>query len=211
MIQPKIDTLHKTARDVAVVVFQKNDAIFETDFAAELVNLLDKRLAGFVTWMRFACEDELHRPRGVVEQSLQPFLVAEQERAAFVSRETACKADSQNFRIENAIDFANGLRRFAHALAASSHPFAYKLNETQFKFLMRLPELCIRNIDDAAPKLGLSQMFLPCAEMLLIKRRKFRRHPGLGVDTVRDAGDRDFLHWDTGPDVFPKRSSYLAV
>src|SRR5712691_310398 len=157
--------------------------------------------------MRFACENELHRPRGVVEQSVQPFLVAEQERAAFVSRKATRKADSQNFWIENAIDFANGLRRFAHALAAPSHPFAYKLNETQFKFLVRLPELCIRNIDDAAPKLRLSQMFFPCAEMLAIKRGELRRHPSLRVDTVRDVGDRHFVHRNADPDIFPKRSS----
>ena len=29
MIQPKIDTLHEAARDVAVVIFQKHDAVFE--------------------------------------------------------------------------------------------------------------------------------------------------------------------------------------
>ena len=211
MVQPKIDTLHETARYVAIVIFQKNDAILEASFATEPVNLLDKGLARLITWMSLACENELHGSRRVVEQSFQSFLVAEQEGTAFVSRETACKADGQNFRIKNSIDLADALERFAHALATPSLPFAYKLNETQLKFLVRLPELCIRNIDDAAPKVGLGQMFLPCAEMLLIKRRKLRRHPGLGVDTVRDAGDRHFLHRHAGPDVFPKRSSDFAV
>src|SRR6266478_4107875 len=211
MVQPKIDTLHETARDVAVVIFQKHDAILETGFTTEFINLLDERFACVVTRMRFARENELNGSRRVVKQSFQPFLVAKQKDATFISRETARKADGQNFRIKNSIDLADALERFAHALATPSLPFAYKLNETQLKFLVRLPELCIRNIDDAAPKVGLGQMFLPCAEMLLIKRRKLRRHPGLGVDTVRDAGDRHFLHRHAGPDVFPKRSSDFAV
>src|SRR6266513_705483 len=207
MVQPKVDTLHETACYVAIVIFQKHDAIFKASVAAQFINLLDKRFACLVTRMRFACENELHGSRRVVEQSFEPFFVAEQEGTAFVGRETARKANGQNFRVKNAIDLADALERFAHALAPSSLPFAYKLNETELKFLVRLPELCIRNIDDAAPKLRFSQMFLPCAEMPLIKRRKLRRHPGFCVDAVRDAGDRHFLHRHAGPDSFPKRSS----
>ena len=44
MVQPKIDALHETARDVAVVILQKHDAVFETGFAAEFVNFLDEAL-----------------------------------------------------------------------------------------------------------------------------------------------------------------------
>src|SRR4029453_7508519 len=70
MVQPKIDTLPETARNVAVVVLQKNDAIFQASFTAESVNFLDQRFAGFIAWMRFACENELHGARAIVEQSL---------------------------------------------------------------------------------------------------------------------------------------------
>ena len=155
MVQPKIDPLDKTARDVAIVVFQENDAILDSGFAAKFVNLLNERLAGFVARMRFACENELHGSRRVIEQSFQPFLVAEQERGPFVSRETARETDSQNFRVKNPICPANGFRRFPQALATPSLPFADKLDETQFEFLMRLPKLRIRNIDNAAPEIGL--------------------------------------------------------
>src|SRR6266513_5546076 len=109
MVQPKIDTLNKTPRDVAVVIFEKNDAVFESHFTSEFVNLLDHRFARFVTRMRLACENELHRPCRIVEQSLQTFPVAKQERAAFISRETPGKADRQNFRIEHTIHLANCL------------------------------------------------------------------------------------------------------
>ena len=70
MVQPKIDSLHEAARDVAVVVFQKDDAIFQAGFAAEFVHFLDERLARFIARMRFAGENELHRASGVVHQSL---------------------------------------------------------------------------------------------------------------------------------------------
>src|SRR4029453_5508827 len=146
-----IDPLHKTARDVAIVVFQENDAILDPGFAAKFVNFLNERLAGFVTRMRFASENELHGSRCVIKQSPQPFLVAKQERGPFVGREAARKTDGQNFRVKNPICLANGFRRFSQALAAPPLPFADKLNETKLEFLMRLPKLCIRNIDNAAP------------------------------------------------------------
>ena len=70
MVQPKIDALDETARNVAVVVFQKDDAIFQAGFATESVNFLDDRLACFIARMRFARENELHRARSIVDQSL---------------------------------------------------------------------------------------------------------------------------------------------
>ena len=85
------------------------------DSRAEFVNLLDERLAAFVLRMRFAGENELHRPRGVVEQLVQAILIAEQERAAFVGGETSRKTDRQNFRIENAI----GRREWIRAIRRS--------------------------------------------------------------------------------------------
>ena len=70
MVQPKIDSLHEAAGNVAIVVFQKDYAIFQAGFATELVNFLDKGLACFIARMRFACENELHRARAIVRQSL---------------------------------------------------------------------------------------------------------------------------------------------
>src|SRR5215510_12917036 len=102
MVQPKIDTLPETARDVAVVVLYENDASFQTWFTAEFVNLLDERFARFIARMRFPCENDLHRTSWIVHQAFQSFLVAEQKCAAFVSGEPPRETDSQNFWIENA-------------------------------------------------------------------------------------------------------------
>jgi len=77
MIQPKIGPLHEATRDVTVVIFKKDNTVFETGFAAEFVNFLDERLTGFVAWVCLACEDKLNGPCCIVEQSLEPFLIAE--------------------------------------------------------------------------------------------------------------------------------------
>ena len=123
--------------------------------------------------MRFACENELHRPRRIVQQSLQSFLVAEQKRAALVSREPPRKTDGQNFRIENAIDSANGLRAIRPMRSRRCRTRSRtKSTRRQFEFLMRVPEIRVGNIDDPAPKIGFGQMFLPIAEILVDKARQ---------------------------------------
>jgi hypothetical protein len=66
MVQPKIDTLNKTARDVAVVIFEKNDAV-SIPLRSEFVNFLDNRFARFVTRMRLPAKNELYRPGRIVE------------------------------------------------------------------------------------------------------------------------------------------------
>ena len=107
MVQPKIDSLHEAARDVAVIVLHENDASFQTWFAAELVNLLNKRFACFILWMRFACKDELYWARRIVHQTFESFLIAKQKCATLVGREPPRETDGQNFGIKNAIDSAN--------------------------------------------------------------------------------------------------------
>src|SRR4029077_1903208 len=203
MVKPKIDSLHEAASDVAIVVFHENDASFQTWFAAELVNFLDQRLPSFIARMRFACEDELDGTHGIVQQSLQSFLVAEQKRAALVAGESAREAHRQNFRVKDAIDFANRFRRFTQSLAASPLAVANKIDEAAFELLMRLPKLRVGNVDDAAPKIRFSQVLLPIPEMLAIKRRKFGSHPSLGVHAIRNTGDRHLVHRHARPDIFP--------
>src|SRR5262249_28037597 len=99
---------------------------------------------------------------------------------------------------------SNRFCRFSQTLALALHAFPHELDEPEFESLMCFPELCIWDINNTAPKFRLGQMFLPCAEMLAIKRRKLGRHPGFCVDTVRDTGDQHFVYRHTGPHIFPK-------
>ena len=93
IVQPKIDALHEPSRDVGVVVLHENHPVLEPALAAEFVNLLDERLAAFILRMRFACENELHRARLIVEQTLETLLIAEEQRTTFVGGETAREPD----------------------------------------------------------------------------------------------------------------------
>src|SRR5437762_870350 len=93
IVQPKIDTLHQAAGDVAVVILKEHNAIFESGFSAESINFMDESATAFIAGMRFARKNKLDRPGGVVEQSLQSLFVAKQKRAAFVGREPPRKTD----------------------------------------------------------------------------------------------------------------------
>ena len=62
--------------------------------------------------MRFAGENELNRSGGIVQQFVQAILIGEQQRAAFVGRETPRETDGENLRIENAI----GAREWTRAI-----------------------------------------------------------------------------------------------
>ena len=76
---------------------------------------------------------------------------------------------------------------------------------------MCLPELRVVNINNAAPKLGLGQVFFPGTEMLSVKRGKLRCHPGLGMNTVCNTRNRHFVDRDARPHIFPERPSHFAV
>ena len=76
---------------------------------------------------------------------------------------------------------------------------------------MRLPQLRVRNVDDAPPKVRFGEVLLPIAEMLAIKCRKLGCHPGLGMYAICDTGDRHLMRRNARPNVFPQGSAHFAV
>ena len=60
-------------------------------------------------------------------------------------------------------------------------------------------------------KSSFGQVFFPIAEILVVKREKFRRHPGFGMNAVSYAGDGHFVRGHAGPDVFPQTATDFAV
>src|SRR5205814_1740781 len=211
IVQRKIDGLHQSPRDVSVVVLDEADPIIETGFARELVNFLDQGSATLVARMRFAGENELNRPGGIVQQFVQAILVGEKERAAFVGSETSRKSDGENLGIENAIGRANGFGRFADAFALSLHPSADELDQAQLQFLVRIPKNGIGNIHNPAPEIFVGKVFFPIAEILIVKYEKFRGQPGLGMNPVSYVSDGHFVRGDAGPDVFPQTATHFTM
>ena len=76
---------------------------------------------------------------------------------------------------------------------------------------MRLPELRVGNIDHARARNPGRSGALPNRRDIGVERGELRRHPGLGVDAVGDAGDRNFVLRHTRPDILPKRPADFAV
>ena len=93
IVQPKINALNEPARNVGVVIFHEDHAVFETPFAAEFVNLLNQRLPSLVLRMRFPRKDKLDWSGFVVEQTLKSRLVAEQQDTALVGSKPARKSN----------------------------------------------------------------------------------------------------------------------
>ena len=69
---------------------------------------------------------------------------------------------------------------------------------------MRIPKFRVVNINDAAPKFRFGKMFLPVAEVLAIKRRELRRHPGFGGGPVCNVGNRHFVDWNADQTSFQR-------
>ena len=75
----------------------------------------------------------------------------------------------------------------------SLDPFADELDQTQLQFLVRIPKNGVGNIHDPAPEILVGKMFFPIAEILVVKREKFRGQPGFGMNPVSDVSDGHFV------------------
>ncbi len=76
---------------------------------------------------------------------------------------------------------------------------------------MCFPKVRVRDIGHAPPEIRVRQVIFPIAQIFLIKRGEFGRHPRLGVHAVGDAGDGNLVHRHSRPDIFPNRSTHVAV
>src|SRR3954454_18761813 len=76
---------------------------------------------------------------------------------------------------------------------------------------MRLPELRSWDIGDAPPEIRIGQVFLPIAQILFVERGKLGGHPRFGMNAVRDAGDRNLVAGNAGPDIFPETAADFPV
>ena len=110
VVQPKIDPLDQTARNVSVIIFDKDDPVMKAGFASQLVDLLNECFAAFVARMRFSGEDELHRPRQIIQHPQEPIRITKKKRAAFVSGKAPGKTDRQDLRVEDGINRADRFR-----------------------------------------------------------------------------------------------------
>ncbi len=71
-VEPDIAALHQVAADGHILIFQKDHVTAEFRIPRQSDNSLDQFLAAPIAGVRFAGEDNLHRPLGVAKDTLQP-------------------------------------------------------------------------------------------------------------------------------------------
>src|SRR4051812_8281117 len=92
IVEPDIDTLHEMAADIDVVILNKDEAICKCRVAHHFGNLLQDTFAGLVVWMRFSCEDKLHRPVRIVHHGIEPGDIRQHEVRTLVGGKAAREA-----------------------------------------------------------------------------------------------------------------------
>src|SRR5881394_1551425 len=106
-------------------------------------DVLDKALAFVVTRVRFAGENKLDRPLRVLRELHDIFELLENQRRAFVSRETARKTDRQGINAQQLID-GNELA-LAEGQALDEQTTARKFNQLTTQLVTAGPHLFVRN------------------------------------------------------------------
>ena len=83
-----------------IVVAQKNDMLTSRCVSDEVYPPLEQGLALRVGRMRLACNDELHRVRGVRQQAQQALRIVQQQVRPFVGSKAARESQRQCIGIE---------------------------------------------------------------------------------------------------------------
>src|SRR6185437_4279927 len=101
-------------------------------------NEVSTRLIG---WMGLAGEDELDRPPAVLEESLQPFQVSEEQGGPLIRREPSGESNGQRFGVQEcaACEDLRGLQVAMHP--AGSGSFTNKPHQFPLHRLSNRPQL----------------------------------------------------------------------
>ena len=150
----------------------------------EPVDLADHVLSRLVGRVSLAGEDELDRPVGIEQQRPESLHLAEQQRGAFVGRETPGEADGQHVRVE-------------HGLTGS---MSHHVDEFATALVAHVPDLVMVEVLDLGP-------FVLVGEVPVVADRTSEQFvdsvadPRPGVDAVGDVADRDLADGEIGPEA----------
>src|SRR5437867_1081298 len=99
-VQPDVHSLDQKLRGVHIVVLEERNVAPEARVFAKTVHLVDEMPTRLVRGMSLAGKYNLNGTPAVLEKMPEPFKIAEQERGAFVSRESPREADREGFRVQ---------------------------------------------------------------------------------------------------------------
>src|SRR5262249_25125621 len=142
----------------------------ELGAARDVDDLGDQLFAAVIARMRFAGEDDLHRPVFVVDDGGEAVEAAEEQRAALVGREAAREADRQGFgagAFGGAGDFTGG---GAAALDLVFQPLPRERDRALAAALVRPPQFRVGNVVHALPDAVVRRPLFPLhAEVAVVK------------------------------------------
>src|SRR6185437_5215513 len=99
-VQPNVDALDEILRHMHFIIFNESDAAAQFVIMAEVQHLMNEVSTRLIGWMGLAGEDELDRPPAVLEESLQPFQVSEEQGGPLIRREPSGESNGQRFGVQ---------------------------------------------------------------------------------------------------------------
>ena len=127
-------------------------------------------LAGLVLRMGFACDDNLHGPFPIAENSLEPLHVAEEQRGALIGGETARESDGESVRIEHFRRIAQFRRGGFPARSGSRLPVANEGDQAAFAAAVDFKQFLVRNVRDQLPHVQVAPAAAPIGLEVLDRR-----------------------------------------
>ena len=154
--------------------------------------------------MGFPGHHQLHRPRGVAQNTLEPSQVPEDQRGPFIGGEAARESDGQRFRIQDLLQaFDFGRRRIAGRRAGHA-AFPHERHHATLSAAVRLPQFRVRDVADLLPDFRLGVPFTPIRlQVLVIERGEIAIDPGGQVDPVGNGGNGNLPDRELRPQSFP--------
>ena len=175
----------------------------------EAHHLLDELLAGLVGGVGLAGDDELDRALLVEQQPLEPGRVAQHQGEPLVGRHPAGEPDGQHVGVEDVVDPAELGRAGAALLPRRLGAATGLLDELLAHLALGRPDRVARDVADPVP--GVVALDVGGAEVLGGDLVDLAVHPGAGVDTVGDTGDRHLVVVEARPQAVEHLAADDAV
>ena len=200
------DTMDEPAGDAHIILFDEQNLASKARLKRHLVDLLDEQLARIISWMGFSGKDDLHGPRRVVENRLEPLGIFEQQRGALVGGKAPREANRKGVGVERVI-CRN--RRHAEARIALAQPVAGVGDQIGLELFARFPQYLVGNLVNFLPALDIVDLVFPATpEVGIIQALHRGCQPCQRVNAVGNRRDR---HIAGGVHPFPHVARNFAV
>src|SRR3954463_12813763 len=152
--------------------------------------------------MRLAGNDNLYRHLGIVEKSLEPLDVPENQRCSFISSKTPCEPDGEDVRIENLLQAPHLSGGCLARHSCICDPLPDIGHHTAFPLPVHFPDFLAWNLVNELPHFRVFETLTPIRlQVLVVEACEITIDPGGGMNAVRDRGNWHFVYGQASPQV----------